>query len=190
MESNNIYFVGLGNSPRQYILTRHNIGMDLIKNIEKENAFTLVEKINRRNYLLKKLLYEGIYFYTVKLKTYMNLSGQVLKNFCTKEKVDITQLCIIVDDFNLEFGKFRIRLKGSSGNHKGLQSIIDIFGTNNFARIRIGIGPLNGIAEDFVLQKFNKEELKKLPQLAKTLNFIIQTILKEGFVKAMNNFNR
>ncbi len=184
-----IYFLGLGNNKAKYIMTRHNIGMDFVANLDREDSFILENFKNTRDYILRKYTYKDITFWSVRFKTYMNLSGSALKNFCNKENVDITQVCIIVDDFNLEFGRIRIRLKGSSGNHKGLQSIIDTFQTNNFARIRIGIGPVCGTAEDFVLQRFNQDELEKLPLIYKTFVSIIKTILDYDFETAMNKFN-
>lgn len=184
-----IYFVGLGNKSKKYTGTRHNIGMDLVEKFVDNKSFILQQISEKEKYICRKFSYSGIVFVTVKLLTYMNLSGNVLKILTEEEGIDLSQICIICDDFNLPFGSFRIRLAGSSGNHKGLQSIIDNFGTIDFARIRIGIGPLQGIAEEFVLQKFTLEEKAQLPQIFTVLCNIVEEILLNGYQKAMNKFN-
>ncbi|MFN7182538.1 MAG: aminoacyl-tRNA hydrolase [Planctomycetota bacterium] len=182
-------FIGLGNKGNEYIHTRHNIGRDFVRYLEKEEVFIKLNSKNTRHYILNKFKYNEVNFYTAILKTYMNLSGQALKILSENENIALEQICVVVDDFNIPLEQFKIRLKGSSGNHKGLQSIIDTFQTTNLARIRIGIGPLSGIPTDFVLQKFSKEELKKLPHVLENFISIIKTILGKGFEVAMNNFN-
>lgn len=164
--------------------------MDLLDKFVYEEAFRLEDYVKTENYLCRKFSYSDTIFYTVKLLTYMNLSGSALKIFAKKENIDLSEICVVVDDFNLPYGKFRIRLRGSSGNHKGLQSVIDTFGSDNFARIRIGIGPLQGVAEEFVLQKFNDSEIVRLPSIYENLIKIIEEIVQNGYEKTMNKFNK
>ncbi len=163
--------------------------MDLLEKFPYEKAFKLERTTTGKNYTLRKFSYLDKTFYTIGLQTYMNLSGVALKSVCDKKNISLDEVCIISDDFNLPCGKFRIRLSGSSGSHKGLQSIIDVFGRNDFARIRIGIGPLRGVAEEFVLEKFTKEESIKIPRMYVTLVEIIREIVQNGYEKAMNRFN-
>lgn len=183
------YFVGLGNAYKKYIGTRHNIGMDLLEELPYEKTFKLEHTTKGENYTLRKFSYLDETFYTIRLQTYMNLSGVALKSVCDKKNISLDEICVISDDFNLPYGRFRIRLSGSSGSHKGLQSIINTFGRNDFARIRVGLGPLLGIAEEFVLQRFTKEEMSKIPRIYITLVNIIEEIVQNGYEKAMNRFN-
>lgn len=145
--------VGLGNPGRKYKKTRHNIGFmvidELKRHIPKGDAILL------------------------KPQTYMNNSGKEVKSLITNYKLRITDLIVVHDDIDLPFGTIRVSKDSSSAGHKGIQSIIDELGSQNFTRIRVGINPrLNGRqaakkidTEKFVLEKFTKEEKKKLKEI-------------------------
>ncbi|MEA1980091.1 MAG: aminoacyl-tRNA hydrolase [candidate division Zixibacteria bacterium] len=158
--------VGLGNIGRKYKNSRHNIGFDVVDCVaEKLNTkfsirhnFFDATKINIDNHLVVVI---------AKSTTYMNLSGLAVKALLQEYDFDISQLLIVVDDFNLPLGKIRIRKSGSDGGHNGLSSIIEELETENFPRLRLGIGPLpeNIEVRDFVLGQFKeseKEEVKKI----------------------------
>ncbi|RKX21056.1 MAG: aminoacyl-tRNA hydrolase [Candidatus Zixiibacteriota bacterium] len=158
--------VGLGNIGRKYKNSRHNIGFDVVDCVAEKlstkfcirhNLFDVAE-INIDNHLVVVL---------AKPTTYMNLSGLAVKALLQEYNFDISQLLIVVDDFNLPLGKIRIRKSGSDGGHNGLSSIIEELETENFPRLRLGIGPLpeNIEVTDFVLGQFKeseKEEVKKI----------------------------
>jgi len=140
--------VGLGNPGRKYKKTRHNIGWlvldELKKSIDKDKIILL------------------------KPTTYMNNSGKEVKPVVQKNKINIENIIVIHDDIDLPFGTIRISQNSSSAGHKGVQSIINELGTQNFTRIRVGINPGCKIgAEKFVLEKFTKEEKKQLKQIIK-----------------------
>lgn len=136
--------VGLGNPGKKYEKTRHNIGFRVIENLKSQIP-------NLKSYLFKP-------------KTFMNLSGQEVARKLTSLNLKPQDLIVIHDDLDLPFGKIRIRHKGRSGGHKGVQSIIDALKTENFTRIKIGIGrPKKGIeAERYVLEEFSPLEEKMM----------------------------
>tara|TARA_S200000501_G_C20709760_1_gene693448 strand:- start:146 stop:754 length:609 start_codon:yes stop_codon:yes gene_type:complete len=145
MNNNEIFIIGLGNPGKEYIKNRHNIGFMLLENFsEKHNAqFTLKNKFKSRYTEFK------INDCTYKLfmpNTYMNNSGEAVRVILDWYKINLNQLFIIVDDIDLPLGKIRFRKKGSSGGHNGLKDIINKLQTENFNRIKIGIGspPVKG----------------------------------------------
>ena len=151
--------VGLGNIGDKYIFTRHNVGFMLI------DSFALNSNLNyRENSKLKCLMtnirdgYED--YLLIKPTTFMNLSGEAVRAVMDYYKIKIEDILIIYDDLSLELGKIRFRANGSDGGHNGIKSVIKHLGTNNIARLKIGIGPQPNIpSEVFVLQNFSKEEL-------------------------------
>jgi len=182
---------GLGNPGEKYKNTRHNIGFILIDYLASEllsyNKFHIwkgqVEYISgefggNKIYLLKPLLY-------------MNLSGVPLKGFLNFHNLDIKNLVICFDDVSIEFGKIKIRKKGSDGGHNGLKSVINVFGTENIKRIRIGIGPKkeNIDLADFVLSEFSAKEKENLPSIIEKCKNAIIEIVENDIDIAMNKFN-
>lgn len=182
--------VGLGNPGFRYRNTRHNIGFLVVKEISKKHRIS----IKKRKY--KGLLGQGsIGGEKVSLfipLTFMNLSGEAVEEIVKKSKMDSEAVLIICDDINLRFGFMRLRKKGSSGGHKGLESIIEALGTNDFPRLRIGIGKSdkNGDIVNFVLKPFDLKERAHLKNIIDRATECAVTWVKQGPDQAMTTFNR
>ena len=181
--------VGLGNIGDKYIFTRHNAGFMVI------DSFALNSNLNyRENSKLKCLMtnirdgYED--YLLIKPTTFMNLSGEAVRAVMDYYKIKIEDILIIYDDLSLELGKIRFRANGSNGGHNGIKSVIKHLGTNNIARLKIGIGPQPNIpSEVFVLQNFSKEELEILKTTISRAKEAIDCYFKEGIAIAQNKFN-
>lgn len=180
--------VGLGNPGKQYEQTRHNMGFITIDQLADKHSIS-VTKLK-----FKALVGEG-YFGTkkvmlVKPQTYMNLSGQSIREIMTYYKEDIENLIVIYDDIDLEPGKLRIRGKGSAGTHNGMRSIISELQEDGFPRIRLGIGKNPQIPLDkFVLGGFTKEEKPLLEESVTKAIQAIECYVQEGINAAMNAYN-
>ncbi len=180
--------VGLGNIGPEYELTRHNIGflaLDRLADIQK------VEFELSRHAFTTEFRYKGKRFHLIKPTTYMNLSGKAINFWLQELKIPIKNMMIVVDDIALPFGKIRIREKGSSAGHNGLENVEKVIGTNAYQRIRIGIGDdfYKGKQVDYVLSRFKKEEIEELPfVLDKTCDAIL-SFGTLGIERTMNFFN-
>ena len=181
---------GLGNPGKEYDMTRHNIGFHTIDYI--------ADKLGVK---IKKLKYKAIYgecdingekVILVKPQTYMNLSGESISEFVKFFKIPTENVIIISDDIALETGRIRIRKKGSAGGHNGLKNIIYMLNSENFNRIRIGVGaPTHPDYDlkDFVLGRFTKDEIPVLEEsIIKSYKAVVE-IIKRGADSAMNKFN-
>lgn len=180
--------VGLGNPGKKYEHTRHNMGFDTV------DLFAELAKIDIDKEAFKGLVGRGKVFdedvYLLKPQTFMNLSGESVREIVNYFKIDIEDVIIIYDDMALEPGKIRLRASGSSGGHKGMQNIIDQLGTEEIKRIRIGIGESLDDTIDYVLSKPLKEERPLIDEAIKNAVEALKEILKSNFEKAMTNFNR
>lgn len=181
---------GLGNPTKKYEKTRHNVGFDTIDilahqlNIKMSHTFFRA-KIGKGSIGSEKVI-------LVKPQTYMNSSGESLRPLVKFYKLDPTKkLLVIYDDIDLDEGKIRIRAKGSAGGHNGMKSIIENLKTEDFARIRIGIGhrPPEMNLVDYVLGHFSKEDRKKVEGAMENAAKAVYTIINEGVEKAQNDFN-
>lgn len=181
---------GLGNPGRQYDMTRHNIGFEVIDYI----AGKFDVKVNKLKF---KALYGEVKIgaekvYLIKPQTYMNLSGDSIREFCSFYKIPAENVIVINDDISLNAGRIRIRAKGSAGGHNGLKSIIYQLNSDNFPRIKIGVGapgnPDYDLA-DFVLGRFTKEEIPVLEEAIIKASKAAEEIIKRGIDSAMNKFN-
>lgn len=178
--------IGLGNPEKKYKLNRHNIGFLAIDKIADNFGIKLTFQNYNSNFGISRK-YKVI---LVKPLTYMNNSGEAVKFFLKKYKLLPTDIIIIYDDLDLELGKIRIREKGSSGGHKGLISIIQHLNTEEFPRIRVGIGrPQNQETIDFVLSNFKKKELSIIEKTLEQVVEATKIIIENGISKAMNKFN-
>jgi PTH1 family peptidyl-tRNA hydrolase len=123
--------------------------------------------------------------------TYMNLSGEALRAYMDLYKLDVEQLLVVYDDMDTEFGRIRLRYKGSAGGHNGVKSVIQHLGTQEFRRIRMGISrpPAGMSVIDYVLSDFAKAERERLPQLIETACDAVEASLTEPFEKVMARFN-
>jgi peptidyl-tRNA hydrolase, PTH1 family len=179
--------VGLGNIGTEYELTRHNIGFMVADFIaDKFNASFAHGKL--ANTAL--IRYKARQITIIKPTTYMNLSGKAVNYWLTYLNVPMENLLIITDDIALPFEKIRIRQKGSSAGHNGLNSIEECIGSN-YPRLRIGIGNhfYKGQQADFVLSQFNKEELSTLPHLIQKAGDAVLSFCTIGVERTMNEFN-
>ena len=182
--------VGLGNPTARYVGTRHNIGFEVIDVLgEKYNIEAEGKKF--KAYVGRGMI-EGHKVLLAKPQTYMNLSGQSVRSMVDFYKIDeSSKLIVIYDDVSLEVGQIRIRERGSSGGQKGMSSIINHLGTQEFIRIRMGVGekPSRMSLSDYVLSQFTREEREVVEEsLGNAANAIVD-ILDGNVVKAMNKWN-
>lgn len=180
---------GLGNPGDKYNFTRHNIGFLIADEFAKLANTKFTEK--KYNSLFGKTLFQRKKIIIAKPQTYMNLSGLGIKALALANKIDCSKnILIVCDDVNLEFGTIRFRQKGSSGGHNGLQSVIDVLGTENFSRLRIGIGGshIKNLSL-YVLQKFNAKETESLPNVLCDALMAIKCWIKYSPAEVMNKFD-
>lgn len=177
--------VGLGNPGAEYERTRHNVGYLFIDHLA--SLWSIDLKPERK--------FKGIYgekkpMRLLKPTTFMNLSGHSLQLCCSWYKLEPRSVLVVYDDMDLPLGKLRIRTSGSAGGHNGIKSIIQDLGTQDFSRLRIGIGSAEiGGAVNHVLGKFNSEEMRLLPEIFKVTDQAIATIKHSGIAKAMSLYN-
>ncbi|MDK2866010.1 MAG: peptidyl-tRNA hydrolase, family [Clostridiales bacterium] len=180
--------VGLGNPGKKYAGTRHNVGFELLDQLAETHGIK-VDKIK-----FKALIGEGYIgsekVVLVKPQTFMNLSGESVRDVMHFYKVDETKLIVLYDDIDTVFGKLRIRKKGSAGTHNGMRNIIYLLQTDGFPRIRIGIGsPVRGDLRDFVLNRFSKDEWAEMALTLERAGKAVAMIVGGNIDGAMNQFN-
>lgn len=182
--------VGLGNPGNQYKNTRHNVGFDVIDALAEKYNISVTEKKHKALY--GKGVIEGIKVVLAKPQTYMNLSGESVAELLNYYKIDPEEeLLVIFDDISLAPGNLRIRKKGSAGGHNGIKNIIALTGTQNFKRIKVGVGekPKGWDLADYVLGQFSKEERIHVEDaIAKSVE-AAKLILQEEVDRAMNEYN-
>lgn len=181
---------GLGNPGKEYTGTRHNMGYEALDAV----AAKFDININREKFrgMFGEGRIGGEKVFLIKPLTYMNLSGECLRDFAEFYKVPPENIIVIFDDISLPVGKMRIRQKGSAGGHNGIKSIIYQLKTVAFPRIKLGIGapPNNGYdLADYVLGHFSKKEIEELIPVAVKTADAVETIIKEGCIKAMSLYN-
>ena len=183
--------VGLGNPGILYASSRHNIGFQVVKYLAKAERVVLKKEKGVRA-LSAKAEIEGIDVVLCLPLTFMNLSGESVRPLIRKYRIDSGDLLVVCDDLDLEFGRLKIRAFGSSAGHRGVKSIIDLLGSDEFSRLRIGIGRPqdNSNAADYVLSRFNKREKNELPEIIKRGAECCQVWVSEGIEESMNIFNR
>ena len=156
--SSRVLIAGLGNPGSEYRETRHNVGFMVLDRLAQRLPKKNFEEIHGCSSHYLKGTYAGRALFLQKPETYMNLSGEAVAPLMRKEEIGTDGLLVIYDDMDLEVGKLRIRGRGSCGGHNGIRSIIETTGTENFARIRVGIGHRTGNGADYVLSPFEKDE--------------------------------
>jgi peptidyl-tRNA hydrolase, PTH1 family len=181
--------VGLGNIGMEYAGTRHNIGFDVAdafvaKHETKFYSDRLADKAEVR--------YRGKNAIVIKPTTYMNLSGRAVKYWLDKEKIPIDQMLVIVDDLALPLNKIRVRGSGSDAGHNGLKSIQETLGTNDYPKLRFGIGSNypKGMQADFVLSRWWSEELPIVKHKIEKCVEVIESFMFRGISSTMNDFNK
>jgi PTH1 family peptidyl-tRNA hydrolase len=180
--------VGLGNMHPDYEGTRHNIGFDVVDELAKKHGATFQD-----DYLgdLAEIRVKGRTLILLKPSTYMNLSGKAVRYWLQKKKLGKENLLVIVDDIHLDFGKIRLRPKGSDGGHNGLKSINELIGGQDYPRLRIGIGNSFGKGRqvDFVLGKWSEDERLKMGELLNNSSNCVESFATIGIELTMSNFN-
>lgn len=183
--------VGLGNPGKEYETTRHNAGFSSIDVIAEKNNINVTE--NDHKALIGKGYIDGQKIILVKPQTYMNNSGEAVREITDYYKVDVTsELIIIYDDISLDVGMLRIRDKGSAGGHNGIKSIISHLGTQEFLRVKVGVGeklPQMDLA-DYVLGHFSAEDKDKMKDAYGNVYEAIRLMMADDTEKAMNIYNR
>lgn len=187
--------LGLGNPGRQYEATRHNVGWWLIDHLADVWHFDGWKRSGEAHVAAHEVA--GTRVRLVKPQTYMNLSGQVLKNYVRNPFWSAAKdLLVVVDEVQLPVGRFRLRSRGSAGGHNGLKSVEHALGTQEYSRLRIGVGPseerkgIYGDLADFVLAPFARDEREDVISIIPSLAEATQSWLTEGIEKAMNLHNR
>ena len=179
--------VGLGNPGTKYENTRHNVGFMAIDALAEKYGISINEKKHKA--LCGTGVIEGIKVLLVKPQTYMNLSGESVRELCSYFKIPVDNIIVMYDDISIGVGKIRIRQKGSAGGHNGMKNIIYHLQSDEFPRVRFGIGEPVGDLADYVLSNFSKDETKTLIESAKNVPDFIELIIKGDILKAMNKYN-
>ena len=182
--------VGLGNPGKAYERTRHNVGFEVVDELagRLDGSF-------RRGWLAKlqqaRVRLAGDEVLLVKPQTFMNLSGSAVATLMRRRQMEPGDLIVVLDDVELPLGQIRVRKKGGAGGHKGLQSVIQSIGTEEFVRVRLGIGPRPAGEElvEHVLTRFNAAEWKEVKAAAVKAADAVVKVLEAGPDRAMNEFN-
>jgi len=181
--------VGLGNVGPEYALTRHNAGFMVLDRLAAQHGFSFA--LTRLAHTAK-WSYKGKQLFFVKPTTFMNLSGKAVHYYLKQENIPVENLLILSDDKDLPFNKLRLKPKGSAGGHNGLRNIDEVLGTQDYARLRIGIGSdfPKGRQVDFVLGQFSEDELIQLPDYLDRAGDAVTAFCTMGIQNAMNNYNQ
>ncbi|KAB7732776.1 aminoacyl-tRNA hydrolase [Rudanella paleaurantiibacter] len=181
--------VGLGNIGPEYALTRHNAGFMVLDRMAAQHGFSF--SMTRLAYTAK-WSYKGKQLFFIKPTTYMNLSGKAVQYYLKSENIPVENLLVITDDKDLPFGKLRMKPKGSAGGHNGLRHIDEVLATQEYARLRFGIGNnySKGRQVDYVLGQFPDDELDQLPTVLDKTTDAVLSFCTMGIQQAMNNFNQ
>ncbi len=182
---------GLGNPGRKYAHTRHNVGFDAVDRLAEDCRISMEGKKFQGIYGIGYI--GGQKAVLVKPQTYMNLSGECIRDFLYYYRVDPEQeLLVLFDDISLEPGNIRIRKKGSAGGHNGIKNIILHAGTQNFARIKIGVGekPSSWDLADYVLSPFSRQDRELVDGALDHAADAVKMILEGSMEAAMNQYNR
>ena len=185
----NFLIVGLGNIGVEYANTRHNIGFKVLDALAK--ASNLVFE-NKRYGAIATLKVKNQTLTLLKPSTYMNLSGNAVRYWMNEKKIPLENVLVVVDDLALPFGQLRMKPFGSEAGHNGLRHITSVLGTQQYARLRFGIGndfPRGGQV-DFVLGEFGPEDMEKMDERLTLAGDMIKAFALSGIQFAMNNFNR
>lgn len=181
--------VGLGNIGDEYRDTRHNIGFNVVDALAKDAGVSFQDK---RYGFVANMSIKGRQLVLLKPSTYMNLSGNAVRYWMQQEKIPLENVLVIVDDLALPFGALRLKPKGSDAGHNGLKHIAATLGTQDYARLRFGIGNdfPRGHQVDFVLGQFSDEDMKTMPERVSIAVDIIKSFCLAGMAITMNQFNK
>lgn len=184
-----IIIAGLGNPTKQYEGTRHNAGFRVLDRIAADYGIAIDTKKHKG--LCGSGYIEGQKVLLLKPQTFMNLSGESVRAAADFYKVAPENVIVIFDDISLGVGQLRIRAKGSAGGHNGIKSIIAHLGSQDFPRIKVGVGekPSGWDLADYVLGRFDGVDAKKMDDAAKEASEAVKLMLTEGIAAAMNRYN-
>ena len=179
---------GLGNIGAKYESTRHNIGFRVLDFVAEQSSASFTEEKYGE---ISSFKYKGKNIYLLKPNTFMNLSGSAVRYWLTKLKIDVKNLLIVTDDLNLEVGNLRMKKNGSDGGHNGLKDIQQTLSSNQYPRLRIGVGNNfpKGKQIDYVLGEWTEEEDLVLDQKMKIINEMVLSFCFAGIENTMNEFN-
>mgnify|MGYP000681002036 CR=1 FL=1 len=181
--------IGLGNPGRKYAGNRHNVGFQCLDRLAA--AWGLSFSRRKHKALLAEGEIAGLKVILAKPQTFMNLSGQAVERLAHFYRLPPENILVIYDDLDLPLGKIRLRPKGGSGGHKGMKSIIEHLGTQNFPRLRVGIGrPTHGDPVDYVLSDFAPDQRITMEEVYGRVISAVELWLKEGIEAAMNKHNQ
>lgn len=180
--------VGLGNIGDEYANTRHNIGFRILDAFAAEHSLSFQDG---RYGFTAKCRVKNAELVLLKPSTYMNLSGTAIRYWLQREKIPVENLFVLVDDLALPFGTLRMRKQGSDGGHNGLKSIQQCIGTQQYARLRFGIGSefVHGAQVSYVLGSWTADEEKLFPERMKMCIDIIKSFCLQGIDRTMNQYN-
>ena len=182
--------VGLGNPDKKYDRTRHNTGFICLDEIAKELGTPIIR--NKFDAMTADATIAGQRVLLMKPQTYMNLSGTSVEKAASFYKISPQQIIVIFDDISLDTGRLRLRKKGSHGGHNGIRNIIDYLQTDEFPRIKVGVGakphPDYNLA-DWVLSAYTEDEMKKISEAAKKCLGAVEMIIRGEFEAAMSRYN-
>lgn len=180
---------GLGNPSKTYEGTRHNVGFSMIDALA--DAFQIDVTTKKHKAIVGRGVIEGMKVILAKPQTYMNLSGESIREIADFYKIDPENMIIIYDDINLDVGRLRIRKKGSAGGHNGIKNIIAHLGTDVFPRIKVGVGekPQGWDLADYVLSKYSKEEQQALREASDDVIGAVKLMVMDNIDAAMNQYN-
>lgn len=186
--SNVKLIAGLGNPGKEYAGTRHNVGFDVLDKLAEELQIEVKQK--KFNSLFGSADFADYKLILLKPQTYMNLSGAAIATACGFYKIDINDVIVVADDMALDPGRIRLRAKGSAGGHNGLKDIINKLGSDEFARLRIGIGKSpSPVYTGYVLGKPGQEEQSQLESSFSEAVKALRCWLRYGIDRAMNDYN-
>lgn len=182
--------IALGNPGAKYELTRHNVGFIYADNLANKYSCSFKTE-GKFKAEIAKCSINNEQVLIVKPQTYMNLSGDSVRELLRFYKLDNSDIFVVYDDISMNLGGLRFRASGSDGGHNGIKSIISNVNSNTFDRLKIGIGPQPKFlpSETFVLQNFSKEELSELESIIKKAIDATELYLSDGLQKAQNNYN-
>jgi PTH1 family peptidyl-tRNA hydrolase len=182
--------VGLGNPGKEYTHSRHNIGFLVINQLARSHDIALTKRKFKSRWETGKISRHKVIL--AKPHTYMNLSGEAVNAITRFYKIVPKDIIVVHDDIDIDFGHLKIKTRGGSGGHRGIDSIITLLKEDKFVRVRVGVGrPTSDIdPSDFVLKQFNEREKKDLKEVITKAQKCIETILKQGPESAMNIFHR
>lgn len=185
----NYLIVGLGNPGSEYQHTRHNIGFDILDDMAQDEKLQFTD---RRYGAVADMRLKNHSLILLKPTTFMNLSGHAVRYWMQAEKIPLERVLILVDDLALPFGSLRLKPRGSDAGHNGLKHIQETLGTDNYARLRFGIGNEfnRGHQVDYVLGGWTEQQLETLPERIRLAGEIVRSFCLAGIQRSMNDYNK